>query len=219
MKIFFLLAFAFSAFADSFVVGEGARYGINFSGDQSVVDLSIYIADKKNKDVSVEYHFATTNSLIPIEMYQQFTFDTDIKKNGYVIPRDGYVLTDLGKSPEILTSEYSKVQKGVQVGDFLFSDKSELDKFKIGVETLEFGGGTLQATHYRKQRDGQVVDFWISESAKPIGLVKLTSKGKTAAQNYELNIKSLLRNVKPAIDKSKAVPLTDATKKLLPKPI
>jgi hypothetical protein len=78
--------------------------------------------------------------------------------------------------------------------------------------------GTVEATHYRIIDRDQTVDFWIHESAKPIGIVKMISTGKSLKHNYSLELKSLMTNSAPKIDPKKARPLTKEAKEFLPKP-
>jgi hypothetical protein len=108
---------------------------------------------------------------------------------------------------------------GLQVNDFLFSNQAQLDKDKIGVETVEIAEGSTKATHYRTSRNGQTIDYWISDDAKPMGLVMLISKNpKKPEQNYGLELVNLMENVKAKILPEKAVPLSEKGKALLAKP-
>jgi len=92
----------------------------------------------------------------------------------------------------------------------MFSDEAQLDKFKVGLESVEVPAGKILCSHYRKARGDQTVDFWISDKAGAIGLVKLTSKGvNNKDHDFKLELLSLLKNVKPKINPKEAVPLTD----------
>ena len=214
IKILALSFTLFSLYAGS--LGSGSKFKVRFTDDPSAVDLSIYITDSNEAQVNVEYYFSTTNSLIPVEMWQQFHFK---KSSSGVLPVAGYVLTHKAGRPEKLPPNYLKVQKGVQVHDFMFSSKAEIAKDKVGEEKIKTPAGEVLATHYRKKRDGQQVDFWVADEAKPIGLVKLISKGSKRDQRYTIVLGSLIKNVRPSINAEKSIPLTVATKALLPKPI
>lgn len=219
MKSFlFLFFFSISLIAsgaDEFVKGSGSEFSMNSNGVSS--KLNIYISESSFSRLGIEYHFMTTG-LIQKQMWQQFVMG--LHSDGPLSMEAGYVKTPELKKPEKLTSEYLNVNKGVQLDQFFFSKKSELDKYKIGVEKIEVPAGNLQATHYRKKNNGQVVDFWISDTVKPIGMVKLISKNsKVVEHNYEIELVSLLRNVKATIDPKKAVALTDEGKKALAIPL
>ena len=111
-----------------------------------------------------------------------------------------------------------KQNKGVQVEDFLFSKREDIEKFFVGNEQVEIPAGSIMTRHYRKTNNGQTVDFWIADKVGPISLVKLESKSKENKNaNYKIELASLLRNVKPTIDPKQAIPLTEETAKVLSK--
>ena len=75
-----------------------------------------------------------------------------------------------------------------------------MDKDKVGDELVEIAAGSTKATHNRTTGNGQKVDYWISNDAKPMGLVMLVSKiEKNENQNYSLELISLMENVKAKI--------------------
>lgn len=90
--------------------------------------------------------------------------------------KEGHVKTPEWDKAEKMTAEHLRGYDGVKMNDFLFTDKKELEKFKIGTDDLKVPVGDIKAIHYRKSRDGQIVDFWISDEARPLGLVKLVSQ-------------------------------------------
>jgi hypothetical protein len=222
MKIFFLLCLlSLNAFAQnlsqSFPAGKGSSFKITMKGDKAnPVFLSLYVAGTRVDSVHIEY-FMETKGLIPLQMWQQF--EIGISSKGAEI-RKGYVQTKELTAPESMPPEYLKgASGGIQVNDFLFADKAQLDKDKVGVENVEIAAGTTKSTHYRVSGNGQTVDYWISDDAKPMGLVMLVSKSdKDENQNYSLELTSLMDNVKAKILPEKAVPLTDIGKSLLAKP-
>jgi hypothetical protein len=77
----------------------------------------------------------------------------------------------------------------------------------------------LLATRYEQEKEGQVLTYWISDEARPLGLVKLRSRGPKASQNYELVLVSLLKNVGRKIDPNKAVALTAEGRAVLDTPL
>ncbi len=202
--------------SQSFIAGKGSLYQLEVKGKKIPMDVSIYVAAASKDRVSIEYFISSRESLIPVEMWQQFEISPSA--SGAKVTK-GYVQTKELKNPETLTGEYLNGFDGVKVNDFLFSTESELNRNKIGVEEVEVPAGKDKATHYRTEAAGQTIDYWISDEAKPIGLVKLTSKHATdEKKNYSLALTSLMKNVKPYIDPMKAVPLTELGKTFLAKP-
>lgn len=198
----------------AFDVGEGSQFVMSTQGQK--VDLNIYIAKKSEHKMSVEFHFGT-GGLLPTSMWQQF--EMELKGKSPIKITQGFIQTQPDTKPEKMPQGFFGVNQGVQLQDFLFNSKEMIDGDFIGDEQVEVIAGHVIAKHYRKKRDGQTVDFWISDEVKPIGLVKLTSKStKKQSNNYEIELASLLKNVKPTIDSKQAIQMTSETKKILGKP-
>ncbi|MES2527881.1 MAG: hypothetical protein V4598_12385 [Bdellovibrionota bacterium] len=219
-KLLFGLLISTHVFAtdltQTFTPGKGCLYQLEVEGQKIPVDVSIYVANSAKERVSIEYYISSRESLIPVEMWQQFEISPS---GGKAKVTKGYVQTKELKNPETLTGDYLNGFDGVKVNDFLFSSESELNENKVGVEEVEVPAGKDKATHYRTKSNGQTIDYWISDEAKPIGLVKLTSKHATdKKKNYSLALTSLMKNVKPYIDPGKAVPLSEMGKSFLAKP-
>lgn len=221
LKIFIpFFLFSLSCFAQnlstSFPAGTGAAYKVKMKKDPTPILLSIYVAGTRVDSVHIEY-FMETKGLVPVQMWQQF--EIGVSANGAEV-RKGYVQTKELTDAEVMPVEYLKgAQDGIKVNDFLFSDKKILDKDKIGVEMVEVAAGTTKATHYRTTGNGQTVDYWISDDAKPMGLVMLVSRSATQEnQNYSLEMVNLIRDIKAKILPEKAVPLSAKGKGLLAKP-
>lgn len=200
----------------SFPAGKGANYKVLMKKDPQPIQLAIYIAGTRVDSVHVEYYM-TTKGIIPLQMWQQFEIGVG---KGPAEIRKGYVLTNEMKTPETIPSDYLKgAAGGIQVNDFLFKDKASIEKYKVGEEIVEIAAGSTKATHYRTSSNGQTVDYWVSDDAKPLGLVLLTSKSdKNENQNYSIELTSVADNVKPKILPENAVPLTDKGKAYLAKP-
>ena len=211
--IFTLMSFNLYAGTKEYIVGSGSEF--KFSGSQGEkVSLSIYITESSFTKLGVEY-FLASEGLLGVQAWQQFIMG--IGSNGLTLEQ-GYVQTPDMKVPEIMTKDFQMNNKnGVQVEDFFFSKESEIEKYKIGMETVEVPAGRILSTHYRKKRDKQTVDFWISDKAGSIGLVKLVSTG-SAEHDYKIELSSLLTNVKPKIVPKLAVPLTDKGRMFIGKP-
>jgi hypothetical protein len=213
MKIskYLIAIFLFSNSVFAINTGEGSEFVLNTEGQK--VGLSIYISEVKGKDLGVEFHFGA-GGILSSNMWQQFEMNVD-KKQGIQI-QSGFIKTSLSSKPERMLREHFYQNRGVQVQDFLFTKDEEIAKNFIAEEVVEIPAGSIIAKHYRKSHDGQTVDFWISERVKPIGLVKLVSKSTSKkTNNYSIELSSLLKNVKPAINPAEAIPMTKKTKKLL----
>lgn len=190
----------------SYVVGSGSDFNlINHNG--SKVRLSIYVAESSFSKLGMEYYFVG-GDFSRVEVWQRFNLGIGVKSLSL---DEGYVLSSEMKKPEIMTRDFMENnKKGVQIDDFMFSDEAELEKFKVGLESVEVPAGKILCSHYRKARGDQTVDFWISDKAGAIGLVKLTSNGaNNKDHDFKLELLSLLKNVRPKINPKEAVPLTD----------
>ena len=213
MKIISLVLLFLPVIGYGFEKGSGSEYTLKMQ--DSIAQLSIYITDKKKDFVNVEFHFGTSGLWIS-NMWQQFKLD--IRQGSSIGISQGFIKTGKDKPVEKMIREQFELNTGVQVHQFLFSEKTEIQKDFIGVETVELPAGTIQAEHYRKVSDGQTVDFWISSKVKPIGLVKLVSKSKIkSTNNYSIELSSLLKNIKPAIDPLKAAEMSQKSKEMFKK--
>ncbi len=213
---FLILFFAFVstsiAGTKEYIPGTGSQFKFTSENGEKV-NLSIYITESSFSKLGVEYFFSTSG-IIQTQVWQQFIMG--IADSGLSLD-NGYVLSSDMKAPEIMTKEFRENNgNGVNVQDFFFSKSSEIEKFKIGTEKVEVPAGSITTTHYQKKRGDQTVDFWISDNAGAIGLVKLISKGKpNTNHNYQIELASLLKNVKPKINPKEAVPLTEKGKMFL----
>ena len=213
---FFLLFYSSLSCAGTkeYVVGSGSEFKfISENGEK--VSLSIYVTQSSFTKLGIEYYF-TTAGFMGVEAWQQYIMG--ISDTGLSLD-EGYVQSPEMKHPEIMTKAFRENnENGVVVEDFFFSNLAEIDKYKIGIESAEVPAGNIQSTHYRKTRAEQTVDFWISDKAGAIGLVKLVSTGlKDKNQNYRIELMSLLKKVKTKINPKDAVPLTDKGKMFLGK--
>lgn len=133
---------------------------------------------------------------------------------------EGYIEAPELKGSQKLSNKHLTGYEGVQINDFLFKENKDIEGFYVGDEMLEVPAGTTETTHCRKSNQGQTVDFWIADQAKPIGLVKLISKSDIKAnQNYTISLFSLLKNVSPKINSHKAKPLDERGKSFITTPL
>ncbi len=214
---FFAVFLTLTIKAATFNAGEGAKYSLVMQ-EGGKADLSIYISESSFSRLGVEYYTSVDAGFAgKIDLWQQFIFG--IEPDSPLFVTEGYVKAKDFKKPQKLTSEYLNVNNGVQVNDFLFSKLEEIQKFKIKDEMVEVPAGRILASLYRKERNGQTVDFWISEKAKPISLIKLVSKGKKVSHNYQIELLELLRGVKKTIEAKEAEPLNEIGKQYIAKPL
>ncbi|MAX65631.1 MAG: hypothetical protein QF441_14025 [Bacteriovoracaceae bacterium] len=212
MKIIKFLALGFyfvlfNAFSETYEVGDGAQYNLQFKNQN--VKLSIYIADKDSDSLSVEYHFGKSG-IFALDMWQQYKLNVSPK--GVTVEK-GFIKVSPVNPPEIMEKEHFFNAQGLQLPSFLFSKEKNIQKYFINKEIIELAGASLRTSHYQKEQDGHVVDFWISEEVKPVGLVKLISKSKKQKfNNYQIEITNLLKNVAAAIDPSQAMKMSSDTK-------
>jgi hypothetical protein len=194
-------------------VGSGSLFELKLPS--GTAQIAITVASRTSSDIALEFYFKD-QSFTGIEMWQRFHVQPNGKKLSL---SQGYVLMpQLGGDPFILTDEYLKGFDGAQISTFMFESADELRQSRVGIEKITVPAGTVEATHYRIIDRDQTVDFWTHESAKPIGIVKMTSKGKSLKHNYSIELKTLMTNSAPKIDTKKARPLTEEAKEFLPKP-
>ncbi|MCC7405736.1 MAG: hypothetical protein IT288_15155 [Bdellovibrionales bacterium] len=191
--------------------GTGARFDMKLS--TGAAEVAIIVADTSNSESAVEYYFKDL-SWTGIEMWQRFHLRPEGKKMRLA---DGFILMPQFGQAMKLTPEYLQGFDGVQLSSFMMESSAEFNAHKVGVEKVTVPAGTVEATHYRVQQRGQTIDFWVHDSAKPVGVVKVVSSGKEIKHNYTMELRSLIQNAQPKIDPSKAGPLTKEAKEFLPK--
>ncbi len=204
--LFFILFILICSF--KFQKGTGAQYEL--TSKEGNADLSIYVGDVSDHNMAVEFYFGT-GGVLASHMWQQFDFE--LKGSSPVKIEKGYVLFDPTEAPEVMPKKLFKLNKGLQVEDFLFVSHGQIKKDFVADELVEVPAGSIVAKHYKKHANGQVVDFWIADEVKPVGLIKLVSKSKTnASSNYTIELKTLLTNVRPVINPGKAKVMSKESK-------
>jgi hypothetical protein len=213
-----LLGFFFSSLlplyaVEKFEVGKGAEFTMKSQGLADTTNLQIYIAESSFSQLSIEMHFSDQMQILEVTQ----RFDMTLKDKGPLSIEKGYFQGPDTKGALIMTKEFFEINSdGVLLTNFLFSKKEDINKNKIGEEIVEVPGGTLYCTHYQKKRADQTVDFWINDKVKPIGLVKLVSKGKKGSHNYTVVLNNILTGAKAKINTKKARPVTRKEEKLFP---
>ena len=211
MRISFFLII-WSSLCLSFTKGSGSEF--IFSSNGKSIPLNIYFTDIQDKSISVEFHFAA-NEMFMKNMWQQFELTRD---EAEIKIQAGYLKLGKEKDIEIMTHGHFGInnERGVEINQFLFSKKARINENFISDEIVEIPAGSVIAKHYRKNKNGQIVDFWIADSVKPIGLVKLVSESKKyPSQNYSIELASLLKNVAAEIDPKKAKKMSKNSENIL----
>lgn len=215
MAIKYLLLFLITFRSFAFTVGSGSEFKMTSNGGQQT-NLSIYFVGVKDTELDIEYYF-TTNSIFMPHMWQQFKMQ---RTNGPIRIKKGFVKAGFNSDVEEMGKEHFEINKGqgVELSDFLINTKADIEKYFIGNEKVEVPAGSVMSRHYRQTKNGQTIDFWISDIVKPIGLVKLVSKNpKKSSHNYTIELSSLIKNVAAGIDPKKAKPMSKETRAMFQK--
>ncbi len=201
----------------SFPPGGGSRFRLMMDEMGASGTLVISIADSSADRLSVEYFFTTPGLQGNVEMWQQFVLAKP--STGPLELKDGFVFAKELKTPERIPADRLKGFDGVATADFFFANESELKKNWVADEEVEIPAGKIKAAKYRHDRSGQVVESWVSDEAKPIGLVKVVSTGLKASHRYRIELEAVLKRVGRKIDPAKAMPLSAEGAKLLAAPV
>lgn len=196
-----------------YTVGTGNKYLLTVGQDLS--DVTIFFVESTPQKLTVEIYIEskTDNPSLQVKMWQQFQLGL---VNGKVSILKGIMkIPQIGK-PQILPNEYLQGYDGVQMKSFLISSESQLNGKKVTTENVTANGKTFSSTHYRHGENNQQVDFWISDEAKPLGLVKMSSKGGALGMNYTMEYRGSATGVKSGINPAEAEPLNDMAKAFLP---
>jgi hypothetical protein len=204
-----------------FPAGSGSRFRLVTDGGKISTSLVISVAEVEKRSLRLEYFMSNADAMIPIELWQQFRLEAS-DDAGSVRLTEGYVFASHMKNPEKLPEEGLRGFDGVVMSDFLvsLSSKASRDRFAAsykGTERIQVpasGPKGIEARKFVQDRGGQVVTYWISDEARPIGLVKLVSTGAKPSQNYEVTLEAVVKGVKARINPAEAKPLTDAGRML-----
>lgn len=195
--------------------GEGSKFKLEVGGQN--VEVLITIASQSKSQINVEMLFKQQGLMnMGQPMWQQFEISRG--SSGALEVNKGYVFFNKLQSPEILTPDYLNGFSGVQMNSFLFADAKHYKGQYLGMQTIKTKAGPTKARHFKHTDNGQTIEYWISDEAKPIGLVKLVSTGSKRDHNYKMELASLVKNVKPKINPKKAKPLSKLARETLPDP-
>lgn len=198
--------------AQSFPRGAGMRYTLESSGVQS--DMSVIVASVEDRGgsqkLNVEMFMRTEQAFRPLEFWQQFELAREGNRafevrTGYIFARELCVPEKPCPAETLPASKLRSEEGTLSVETFLVASLEELKSFEIAEEEIETRAGKVKTTHYRQERGGQTVDFWIAD-LRPFGLVRMHSKGKVASQNYSIELVSTIENAAPKISPKNAAP-------------
>ncbi len=196
---------------ESFPEGTGGQYSLR-TGLGSA-EVSMYVTNSNDGEVSVEILFRQRNNMKTISMWQQFRL---VRQMGNKMKlEDGYLLVNEKYGPEKIPKGKLKGEGPFSMKDFQMLTPEELAARKTEKRTLQFEFGPLETTYTRMEKQGVVIEYWLSDKIKPFGIAKLKSSGPKARDNYEMNFKTLIKGVDPIIQPTKAKPLSKEGRKVL----
>lgn len=195
--------------------GSGSRFTLESQGSTFDMNVGLVKVDAARDRAVIEV-YASDQFSDPL--WQQFTLDV---KGDRPAVESGYIQVG-DKAPMILPKQYLSGIGNLDVSLFLLSEAdlragNSKELKSLGRETITTQAGTVTCSHYRVDKGGQTLDFWVSDEAKPIGLVRMHSTGKKKEDTYRLELKELLSGIAAKIDSSKAGPLSDEMKAILTK--
>ncbi|MCB0406322.1 MAG: hypothetical protein KDD51_16190 [Bdellovibrionales bacterium] len=207
LTLFFFCSGLFAS--DIWLKGSGSEFQLSTAGSPTQA-VWVYVSESTDTKVGVEMYFSMPSLLggENVELWLQSHFG---RKEPPILEAS-YLMTSAMNSPEKVDLLAVRRSQGLGMGDFLFLDEKKLASLKVGEETVETPAGKVRATHYRSTSSEQTLDYWISEQAKPIGLVKLESRG---TQVFSMSLKRLVRNVASKISPAAAGPASPDTIQLL----
>jgi len=202
--------------ADSFPdykIGSGAKYELNVGGSPSNVTMAVLSRTKNRLVIEILIESTGDNQALGIKMWQQFHMRL---VGGKIQIEKGIMKIPQIAKPQVFPNEYLQGFSGVQMRSFLINSDSEITGKKISSEKISVGGQTFDAQHYKHSENNQSVEFWLANTAKPFGLVQMTSSGGQSGQTYKMTFQNTVTNYQPKIDASLAEPLNEAAKMFLP---
>jgi hypothetical protein len=196
--------------------GNGSRFTMQAQGGTYDLQIGLVKVDQVSGLVTLEV-FAAAQLADPL--WQQFTLSTTGSRPKI---EAGYIQIG-NRAPMKLQDKHLAGTSNLDINLFLLSEaelrKDTMGGLKpVGQEAIRTKAGAVDCGHYRLEKPEQTLDMWISDDARPIGLIKLVSTGKKPADNYRLELQELLSGIAAKIDPKRAVPLSDEMKALLARP-
>lgn len=197
-----------------YTVGTGAKYFMTKGSDKSEISIVFVESTKESLVVEMFMKSLSDRAALQVEMVQQFQFKM---VGGTLQLIKGIMKIPHLPKPQIIPAEaLAGVGGGAQLKSFLIGSKAEIDAQKVADETVTENGKSYRATHYKKSENGQNIEYWVSDDAKPLGFVRMKSTGANSMSNYTMNYIGPLSAVKSKIDATQAEPMSDAALMLVP---
>ncbi len=195
--------------------GNGSRFTMTNQGTSYDLHVGLVKVDRAASRAVIEVYAAAQ---FADPLWQQFTLAV---KSDRPVVESGYIQIG-AKAPMRMPDKSLAGTGSLDMSMFLLSESdlkggSTRDMKLLGQEKISTPAGTVQCTHYRVDKPEQKLDFWVSDEAKPIGLVRMVSVGKKPIDTYQLELQELLSGIAPKINPANAVPLSDEVKAILSK--
>lgn len=193
--------------------GNGSHFTMYHEGSAYDLQVALIRVDTAARRVVIEV-FAAAQLSEPL--WQQFHLSV---KGSRPTVEAGYIQMG-NKAPMRLPDTHLSGMGNLDMSLFLLSE-AELQwsakdgPKRLGQEKIQTPAGAVTCSHFRLERSGQQVDFWVSDVARPIGLVRMVSAGRESIDNYKLELAELLSGVVAKIDPVKAGPLSEEMKAIL----
>ncbi|MBM4122802.1 MAG: DUF3108 domain-containing protein [Nitrospira sp.] len=194
--------------------GNGSRFKMYNEGNTYDLQVGLIRVDTSAGRVVIEV-FA--ESMMSDPLWQQFRLSA---KGSRPTVEAGYIQVG-NQAPMRLPDTLLSGMGNLDMSFFLLSEAELLGSAKkdgpksLGQEKLQTPAGAVTCSHFRVERSGQQLDFWVSDAARPIGLVRMVSVGKKPSENYKLELQELLSGIAAKIDPVKAGPLSEEMKAIL----
>ena len=194
--------------------GNGSRFKMYNEGNTYDLQVGLIRVDTSAGRVVIEV-FA--ESMMSDPLWQQFRLSA---KGSRPTVEAGYIQVG-NQAPMRLPDTLLSGMGNLDMSFFLLSEAELQSNAKkdgpksLGQEKLQTPAGAVTCSHFRLERSGQQLDFWVSDAARPIGLVRMVSVGKKPNDNYKLELQELLSGIAAKIDPAKAGPLSEEMKSIL----
>jgi len=138
-----------------------------------------------------------------------------VVEGGPMAMMGGKMTMKLVMDPDPTTAAKPVKQMVMQIGDqdpMLAPDTTQAQRYSkpdpkslVGKETIKVAAGSFKTAHYRNKTPQGTIDVWVSESAPPTGMVKMTTSGmkvgKQRVPPMTLELSATGKGAKPLITK------------------
>jgi hypothetical protein len=194
--------------------GNGSRFKLYYQSSANDMQVALTNVDPGKSKVVIEV-FAAAEMSEPL--WQQFVLGVSGDKPTV---EAGYLQLGNSGAPMKFDAKNLAGVGGLDVSLFMMTEADLRNGVPrgmklIGRESVTTPAGKVACSHLRLDSAAQKLDFWISDEARPIGLVRMVSEGKKDTDNYRLELQELLSGVAAKIDPTRAGPMTDQMKSML----